>query len=129
MQAIQLPPTAGLRRWCRACGLPSPVASPGCLHCGQMVDDGRVRVMSPIFSDNCGVVQNNVLNIDAEGLLEALSDDEDPAPQPAPHRESFLWRFFMLTCSLAMWCGILTFVSITAVIIWCVVLAVMKAHG
>jgi hypothetical protein len=101
------------------------MASPRCLHCGQTVDSGRVKVMSPIFSDNCGMVQNNVLNIDVEGLVDALSDE----PEPQPSKESLLWRFFMLTCSLAMWCGILTFVTILAVIIWCVVLAVMKAHG
>jgi hypothetical protein len=103
---MQTTQTAGLRRWCRECGLSSPIGQ-GCTHCGEAPAD-----------------------IDAAGLLEAFGEDE-PALQsvPAAPRESFLYRFFMLTCSIAMWCGILTFVTVVGVILYFVVLAAMKAHG
>lgn len=126
MQAIQLPPTAGLRRWCRECGLPSPVSASGCVNCGELPTRSRTaRILSPVFNEGNGMVQNNVLNIDAAGLIDALSDE----PEPVPPKPSLLYRVFMLTCTLAMWCGILTFVTIVSVILYCVVLAVMKAHG
>jgi hypothetical protein len=126
MQAIQVPPVSGIRRWCRKCGLPSPVNTTGCVNCGLSAAPIRdVRVMSPITSENCAMVQNNVLNIGAEDLFDARSEDEEPAP----HKEPLLMRFFMLTCSIAMWCGIITFASVLSVIFYCVVLAIMKAHG
>src|SRR5512135_2138325 len=125
MQSIQLHPTAGLRRWCRECGLPSPVSATGCVSCGEFPTRSRsARILSPVFNEGNGMVQNNVLNIDAANLADDYSDE----PPAQPPKLSLLYRFFLFTCTLAMWCGILTFVTIVSVILYCVVLAVMKAH-
>jgi len=80
--------------------------------------------MLPILNEGNGTVQNTVLNFDAADLIDALSDDE-----PVQHHPSFFHRFFMVTCSIALWCGILTVGSCMLAIITFVVLAVMKAHG
>src|SRR5512135_1884375 len=125
MQSIQLHPTAGLRRWCRECGLPSPVNAPGCVNCGGLPTRSRAaRILSPVFNEGNGMVQNNVLNIDAAGLVEALSDDDDSPPEPKP---SFFHRFFMFTCAFAMWTGIIIVTSFFVGIITLVALTVMKA--
>jgi len=70
-------------------------------------------------------VQHNVTNIEnveVQHLVEQLS-------APPPPRSSFFHRFFMFTCAVAMWCGILVTGTITLVVVGCVVAAVMKAHG
>lgn len=125
MQAIQPRPTPSMRRWCRQCGLPSPLNQPGCMHCGDVMAPGRaVRNMSPIFNEGNGMVQNNVVNIDADEILDMLAEDA-----PATSAPSFGHRFFMFTMGVATWVGILAVLSVLAMLVFFVVLAVMKAHG
>lgn len=123
MQTEQSMPN--LRRWCRECGLPSSIGEPSCVHCGEVPN--QATHLSSILNEGNGSVQNTVLNIDTEGLLEALNDGE---VKPVPVSQgSFFHRFFMFTCAIAMWCGIVTVITVVVALITLVVFAMMKAHG
>jgi hypothetical protein len=77
-------------------------------------------------------IQHNVLNIehcavnnDLREISQSLDDLQDV---PAP-RESGLRRFLMLTCVVAMWCGILTVSSVVGLIGYWVYKAYAHANG
>jgi len=130
MQAVQI----NLRRWCRACGLPSPANRPRCVHCNadpQVRPHGTLRDVSS--TNNVGEnVQHNVINV--ENLYQADNDETDSgfreihrqlaavAAAPTPTKDSLLRRFFMFTCTVAIWISIL---MVTAFFIGFVTLMVM----
>jgi hypothetical protein len=113
MNSMQLQP-ANLRRWCRTCGLPSPMGQP-CGHCGgALVAPQRARALSAVLNDSCGMVQNNVVSV--ENLYDSPPDNGPPPPA----KPSVFHRMFMTTCMIAMWIGILSIGSVLAILFLCV---------
>jgi hypothetical protein len=74
------------------------------------------------------MVQHNVLNIENVEVNHLLEAMEAYTPVEPP-RESSLHRFFMFTCSIAMWIGIVTFSTVLIFFAVIVYLAFQKASG
>lgn len=117
-QSIQIQPI--LRRWCRECGTPGPIDQPKCLNCQAAVLSPN-KTVSRIFNEGNGMVQNNVYNIDPDRFFGSVSETQQVSEHPG-----FFHRFFMFTCAVGVWCGILTFSSVMLIIFSIIVLAAKR---
>jgi hypothetical protein len=128
MQVVELRPANTMRRWCRECGMPSPASEPCCTSCGV-----SPRAPRPTQVQSKGeVVQHfNIENVQHLAVANDLRETREAleAQVQAIPKESFLKRFLMFSCTVAIWTSILTVLSVVAFFGWVIYMAYAKAHG